>query len=75
MPTKTLERPFVGRVPSRGAPTKCANNYVAEEKSRTNNHLRCPFSPARMIEVTDQGKVIYETEQTGWPDFPHFVTA
>jgi len=27
--------------------------------------LRCPFRRARMIEVTEQGKVLYKTEHNG----------
>jgi hypothetical protein len=32
--------------------------------------LRCPFSQARMIEVTDAGKVIYKTEHNAVGRFP-----
>ena len=32
--------------------------------------LRCPFSQARMIEVTEAGKVIYKTEHNAVGRFP-----
>jgi hypothetical protein len=32
--------------------------------------LRCPFSQARMIEVTEQGKVLYKTERNQPGRFP-----
>jgi len=32
--------------------------------------LRCPFSQARMIEVTEQGKVLYKTEHNRLARFP-----
>lgn len=32
--------------------------------------LRCPFSQARMIEVTEAGKVIYKTEHNAVSRFP-----
>ena len=32
--------------------------------------LRCPFSQARMIEVTEQGKVLYKTEHNQLARFP-----
>jgi hypothetical protein len=32
--------------------------------------LRCPFSRARMIEVTEQGKVLYKTEHKRPGRFP-----
>ena len=36
--------------------------------------LRCPFSQARMIEVTDAGQVIYKTEHNAMGRFPVFKT-
>ncbi len=36
--------------------------------------LRCPFSQARMIEVTDEGKVLYKTGDNGLGRFPEAVS-
>jgi hypothetical protein len=46
-----------------------ADDQVGQQRL-TEYIVRCPFSLARMIKVTDDGKVIYRTGKSKWLRFP-----